>query len=44
MSIEYELKIAGELELKHQHAKAVLRLLDEGATVPFIARYVMFDF
>ncbi len=39
MSIEHELKIADELDLKQPQVKAVAGLLDEGATVPFIARY-----
>jgi uncharacterized protein len=32
-------KIAGELNLAQSHIKAAATLLDEGATVPFIARY-----
>jgi uncharacterized protein len=32
-------KIAGELELKPQQVLATAALLDEGATVPFVARY-----
>ena len=32
-------KIAGELKLNPRFADAALKLLDEGATVPFIARY-----
>ena len=32
-------KIAGELNLAHRHIKATATLLDEGATIPFIARY-----
>ena len=32
-------KIAGELNLAQRHIKATATLLDEGATVPFIARY-----
>ena len=39
MSIEHGLKIADELGLKLQQVDAVARLLEEGATVPFIARY-----
>jgi len=39
MSIEHELKITNELKLKQQQVAAVSRLLDDGATVPFIARY-----
>ncbi|MEI9921614.1 MAG: Tex family protein [Bacteroidota bacterium] len=31
--------IASELNLKHQHVKAVIDLLTEGSTIPFIARY-----
>ncbi|MBN1904160.1 MAG: helix-hairpin-helix domain-containing protein, partial [Deltaproteobacteria bacterium] len=39
MSIEHELKIAEELGLKTIQVDAVARLLEDGATVPFIARY-----
>ena len=39
MSIEHGLKIADELGLKLQQVDAVARLLEEGCTVPFIARY-----
>ena len=39
MSIEHGLKIADELGLKLQQVDAVAKLLDDGATVPFIARY-----
>jgi protein Tex len=39
MSIEHELKIAEELGLKQIQVEAVARLLEDGATVPFIARY-----
>jgi protein Tex len=39
MSIEHELKIAEELGLKHIQVEAVARLLEDAATVPFIARY-----
>lgn len=39
MSIEHELKIAEELGLKQIQVDAVARLLEDGATVPFIARY-----
>ncbi|MBQ6909941.1 MAG: hypothetical protein IJQ29_07465, partial [Synergistaceae bacterium] len=31
--------IAGELNLKPEQVGAVLKLFDEGCTVPFIARY-----
>jgi uncharacterized protein len=31
--------IASELKLKQQHVKAVIDLLSEGSTIPFIARY-----
>lgn len=31
--------LAGELKVKPEHAQAVIQLLDEGNTVPFIARY-----
>ncbi|MFC1838568.1 Tex family protein [Thermodesulfobacteriota bacterium] len=39
MSIEHGLKIANELEIRQQQVEAVSLLLDDGATVPFIARY-----
>ncbi len=39
MSIEHGLKIAEELGLKLQQVDAVAKLLDDGSTVPFIARY-----
>jgi len=32
-------KIAAELKLKEKQIRAAAQLLDEGATVPFIARY-----
>ena len=31
--------LAKELAAKPEHIRAVIRLLDEGATEPFIARY-----
>lgn len=39
MTVEHELKIADELDLKQPQVEAVARLLEDGATVPFIARY-----
>lgn len=36
---EFILPIAQKLNIKPQQAEAVLSLLDEGATIPFIARY-----
>lgn len=39
MSIYHISKIAGEFDLKERQVRAVVKLLDEGATVPFIARY-----
>ncbi len=39
MSTEIFLKIAGELNLTVKQVQAATSLLDEGATVPFIARY-----
>ena len=39
MSIEHGIKIADELDLKLQQVDAVAQLIDDGATVPFIARY-----
>ena len=35
----YSEKIAGELALKPHFVEATIKLLDEGATVPFISRY-----
>src|SRR3954452_822236 len=32
-------KIAAELKISHKQVKSVISLLDEGNTVPFIARY-----
>ena len=32
-------KIAAELTISHKQVKSVISLLDEGNTVPFIARY-----
>ena len=32
-------KITQELELKSWQTEAVIRLIDEGNTIPFIARY-----
>jgi uncharacterized protein len=32
-------KIARELQVKTQQVQAAVKLLDEGSTVPFIARY-----
>lgn len=37
--MENSLTIASELNLKQQHVKAVIDLLTEGSTIPFIARY-----
>ena len=34
-----EHQIAGELNARPEQVQAAVRLLDEGATVPFIARY-----
>ncbi|MDR4505778.1 MAG: RNA-binding transcriptional accessory protein [Candidatus Scalindua sp.] len=39
MSTEHIVKIAEELKLKKEQVQAAGLLLDEGATVPFIARY-----
>lgn len=39
MNEEHIEKIAGELNLSQRHTKAVAILLDDGATIPFIARY-----
>ena len=32
-------KIAAELEIRPQQVEAVIKLIDEGNTIPFIARY-----
>ena len=37
--IQIETKIASELGIKQDQVEAVVALLDEGNTVPFIARY-----
>lgn len=37
--IEFASRVAGQLQIKTQQAEAVLALLAEGATIPFIARY-----
>ncbi|MCB0696025.1 MAG: RNA-binding transcriptional accessory protein [Chitinophagaceae bacterium] len=37
--MEYANTVAGKLGLKENHVTAVLELLAEGATIPFIARY-----
>ncbi|MGL5483122.1 MAG: Tex-like N-terminal domain-containing protein, partial [Aeromonas veronii] len=34
-----ERQIAGELNARPEQVQAAVRLLDEGSTVPFIARY-----
>src|SRR3954471_5907799 len=39
MTEQHVLKIAQELSLKPHQVKATATLLDEGGTVPFIARY-----
>ncbi|HEX6914038.1 MAG TPA: Tex family protein [Chitinophagaceae bacterium] len=36
---EFALQVAGKLNIRKQQAEAVLELLAEGATIPFIARY-----
>src|SRR5207253_10093044 len=37
--IEFAQAVAGKLNIRTQQAQAVLELLAEGATIPFIARY-----
>ncbi|MFY0607009.1 MAG: RNA-binding transcriptional accessory protein [Cyclobacteriaceae bacterium] len=37
--INYSVKIAEELSLQSRHVTATIKLLEEGATVPFISRY-----
>ncbi len=37
--IEFASQVAGKLNIRSQQAEAVLELLAEGATIPFIARY-----
>ncbi len=39
MALNIEKKIAQELQVQPEQVKAAIALLDEGATVPFIARY-----
>lgn len=39
MSIEFSNIVAQKLNIKEQFVTAVLQLIDEGATIPFIARY-----
>ena len=39
MSLEHIIKIASELSLKPQQVTATAELLEDGATIPFIARY-----
>ncbi|MFH1487522.1 MAG: Tex-like N-terminal domain-containing protein, partial [Pseudomonadota bacterium] len=39
MSERFFIKIAGELDLRPEQVRATAGLLEEGATVPFIARY-----
>ncbi len=39
MSVEFVSKIAGTLSLRATQVEAVLSLVEEGATIPFIARY-----
>ena len=38
-SIDFSTQIAQELNLATHHVANVIRLFDEGATIPFIARY-----
>ena len=37
--MEISAKIAKELEIRPDQAEAAIRLIDEGNTIPFIARY-----
>lgn len=37
--IPYAISVAATLKLQEKHVSAVLQLLEEGATIPFIARY-----
>lgn len=37
--MNYEIKIAAELQVRPEQVKATIGLLDEGGTVPFISRY-----
>ena len=39
MPLIIDVQIAKELQVKTEQVKAAIQLLDEGATVPFIARY-----
>ena len=38
-TLDFSIQIAQELALSQHHVTNVIRLLDEGATIPFIARY-----
>ena len=37
--IEFSQQVAAKINIRQQQASAVLALLQEGATIPFIARY-----
>ncbi|MBQ9485446.1 MAG: RNA-binding transcriptional accessory protein [Clostridia bacterium] len=37
--MDYSLKLAKEFSLKEEHSKNIIALIDEGNTIPFIARY-----
>ncbi|MGN6478118.1 MAG: Tex-like N-terminal domain-containing protein, partial [Flavipsychrobacter sp.] len=37
--IEYSNSVSAKLGIREQQVKTVLELLNEGATIPFIARY-----
>ena len=37
--MDYSLKLAKEFNLRENHAQNIITLIDEGNTIPFIARY-----
>ena len=37
--LDIEQRIADELGVAKEHVEAVIKLIDEGNTIPFIARY-----
>ena len=37
--MDYALKLAKEFTIKENHAQNIINLIDEGNTIPFIARY-----
>ena len=39
IKMEYKVILAREFNLKEHHAENIINLIDEGNTIPFIARY-----